>query len=77
VAQIIQNPICSENMIILYAGLSGESTQCICKKSEWRKELGGWFLIDLNASYIIYDNYKKLASGDWEDFDSELVWNFE
>jgi len=77
VAQIVENPFDTQSMIILYAGLSADATQKICDKSEWRKELDGWFIIDVDTSYIIYDRYKKLASGDWEDFNSDLVWNFE
>lgn len=77
VAQIVENPLDTQSMIILYAGLSGKATQNICDKSEWMKELDGWFLIDLNTSYIIYDEHKKLVSGDWEDVNRELVWNFE
>lgn len=77
VAQIVENPFDTQSMIILYAGLSGDSTQKICDKSEWRQELDGSFIIDVNTSYIIYDRYKKLASGDWEDFNSDLVWKFE
>ena len=77
VAQIVENPLDTQSMIILYAGLSGDATQKICDKSEWQQELDGFFIIDLNTSYIIYDQYNKLASGDWEDSDSDLVWNFE
>lgn len=76
VAQIVENPLDTQSMIILYAGLSGDATQKICDKVEWREDLDG-FIIDVNSSYIIYDRYKKLASGDWEDSDSDLVWNFE
>jgi hypothetical protein len=77
VALIIENPLDSRTTVNLYAGLSGNATLKVCDKSEWRKELGGMFLIDLNASYIIYDGYKRLFSGEWEDFDSDLVWNFK
>lgn len=77
VAQVIENPLNSKSMIILYAGLSGDATQQICDNSKWPEELNGSLLIDLNASYIIFDNYKKLISGNWEDFNSSLVWNFE
>jgi hypothetical protein len=77
VAQIISNPLDPQNMIVLYAGLSGDATQKICDKSEWRQELDGSFLIDFNASYIIYEQHNKLTSGNWEDFKSDLVWNFE
>jgi len=77
VAQIIENPFNPQNMINLYAGLSGDATLKVCDKSEWMKELNGWLLIDVNTSYVIYDNHKKLISGDWEDSDSDLVWNFK
>jgi transglutaminase-like putative cysteine protease len=76
VAQIIENPVNPAGVIILYAGLSGEATQNICDKSEWRKELEGNFLIDVNNSFIIFDGHKKLDSGDWEDHQSDLVWEF-
>ncbi|HUV00816.1 MAG TPA: hypothetical protein VMW32_07635, partial [Bacteroidales bacterium] len=77
VAQIIENPLDNQSIIILYAGLCGDATQKICNISEWQSELDGYLLIDLNASYIIYDQYKKLVVGDWEDFNSDLVWNFK
>ena len=76
VAQIVENPNDPHKLIIMYAGLSGEATQKICAKSDWRKQLGGWFLIDMNSSYIIFDKDQRLVSGDWEDFDSDLVWKF-
>lgn len=77
VAQIVENPDDPQSLMIMYAGLSGDATQKICNKREWLAELNGWLLIDLNASYIIYDKYKRLVSGDWEDFDSDLVWKFK
>lgn len=77
VAQIVENPNDPHKLIIMYAGLSGEATQKICAKSDWREQLGGWFLIDMNSSYIIFDKDQRLVSGDWEDFESDLVWNFE
>jgi hypothetical protein len=64
-------------VIVLYGGLSENPTQKICDKSEWPQELDGSFLIDFNASYIIYEQFNKLASGNWEDLNSDLVWNFE
>jgi len=76
VAQIVENPFDTQSIIILYAGLNGDATQKICDKSEWKKELDGWFIIDVNSSYIIYDLYRKLASGDWET-DADLLWKFE
>ena len=77
VAQIVENPLDNQSMIILYAGLSGDATLKVCDKSEWPEELDGYLLIDVNTSYVIYDNHKKLISGDWEDFNSNLVWNFK
>ena len=32
---------------------------------------------DADASYVIFDRDKQLISGDWEEVDSDLVWNFE
>jgi len=64
-------------VINLYAGLSGDATLKVCDKSEWQQELDGYYIIDLNTSYIIYDQHNKLVSSDWEDSDSDLVWNFE
>jgi len=77
VAQIIENPLDHKNTVNLYAGLSGDATLKACDKSEWQQELDGYYIIDLNTSYVIYDQHNKLASGDWEDSDSDLVWNFE
>jgi len=77
VALIIENPLDPANTINLYAGLSGDATLKVCDKSEWQHELEGYFLIDLKTSYIIYDQHNKIASGDWEDSDRDLVWNFE
>jgi len=76
VAQVIEKPGDPRGLIIMYAGLSGEATRRVCDKSAWREELGGWFLIDLNASYVIYDadGHQRLLSGDWEGFDRDLVW---
>jgi hypothetical protein len=76
VALIIENPLDHRNSINLYAGLSGDATLKVCDTSEWQEELDGWLLIDYNSSYIIYDNHKKLVSGDWEDTKSNLVWYF-
>jgi len=77
VTQIIENPLDHQNMINLYAGLNGDATLKVCDKSEWQEELDGWLLIDFNSSYVIYDNHKRLASGNWEDVDSGLVWEFK
>lgn len=76
VAQVIERPGDPRGLIILYAGLSGEATRRVCDKSAWREELGGSFLIDLNASYVLFDadGHRRLLSGDWEGFDSDLVW---
>jgi hypothetical protein len=76
VAQVIEKPGDPRGLIIMYAGLSGEATQRVCDKSAWREELGGSFLVDLNASYVLFDadGHRRLLSGDWEGFDSDLVW---
>lgn len=69
VAQIVENPLDPESVIILYAGLSGDATQRFCDL----------YLYDADASYVIFDRDKQLVSGDWEvdEVDSDLVWNFE
>jgi hypothetical protein len=77
VAQIIENPLDHANTVNLYAGLSGDATLVVCDKSDWQQKLDGYYLIDLNKSYIIYDQHNKLVFGVWEDTDSDLVWSFE
>ena len=68
VAQIAENPLDPESMIVLYAGLSGDATQEFCDL----------YLYDADASYVIFDRGKELVSGDWEvdEVDSDLVWDF-
>ncbi|MBA7473577.1 hypothetical protein ES707_08917 [subsurface metagenome] len=72
VAQIVENPLDPESVIVLYTGLSGDATQKFCDL----------YLYDVDASYVIFDHDKQLVSGDWEvdevdEVDSDLVWNFE
>ena len=69
VAQIIENPLDLESVIILYTGLSGEATKKFCDL----------YLYDVDASYVIFDIDKQLVSGDWkvDEVDSDLVWNFK
>jgi hypothetical protein len=67
VAQIVENPNNTEGLIIMYAGLSPESTQKFCDL----------YLYDEDTSFVIYDGDKELLRGDWEDVDSNLVWKFE
>jgi hypothetical protein len=76
VALIIENPLDRRHSVNLYAGLSGDATLKVCNTSEWQEELDGWLLIDYKSSYVIYDNHKRLVSGDWEDTSSNLVWFF-
>jgi hypothetical protein len=66
VAQIAENPLDPRSVIVLYAGLSGDAIQRLCDL----------YLYDADASYVIFDHDKQLASGDWE-VDSDLVWEFE
>ncbi|TFH44498.1 MAG: hypothetical protein E4G94_03685 [ANME-2 cluster archaeon] len=66
-----------QSFINFHSGASGDATLKVFDTSEWKEEPDGWFIIDVNASYVIYENYKKLASGDWEDSDSSLVWKFK
>jgi len=76
VSQVIEKPDGLPGLLVLHAGLSGEATKRVCDKPEWREGLGGWFLVDMNASYVIYDTegHQPLAFGDWEGFDGNLVW---
>jgi len=67
VAQIVKNPLDPGSEIVLCAGLSGDATQKFCQL----------YLYNEDASYVIIDRDKQLVSGDWEDFNSDLVWNFE
>lgn len=57
----------SQSLMIMYAGLSGEATQKFCDLR----------LYTTDASYVIFEGDKQLVSGDWEEVDSDLVWNFE
>lgn len=64
VAQIVENPNSAECLMIMYAGLSGESTQKFCDL----------YLYDEDTSFIIFDADRELLRGDWEDLDSNLYW---
>jgi hypothetical protein len=76
VSLVIEKPDGLPGLLVLHAGLSGEATRRVCDKAEWREGLGGWFLVDFNASYVIYDTegHRPLAFGDWVGFDENLVW---
>jgi hypothetical protein len=76
VSLVVEDPVGSSGLVVLHAGLSGEATRRVSDKAEWREGLGGWFLVDFDASYVIYDTdgHRPLVSGDWAGFDSNLVW---
>jgi len=65
-AQIVENPNEPKNLIILYAGLSSDTTYKFCDL----------YLYDESASYVIFDQSKELLRGDWR-VDSDLVRDFE
>jgi len=65
VAQIINNPDNPKNLIVLYAGLSGDATQRLWDLTYYAP-----------ASYAIFDKDAELTRGAWL-VDSDLVWNFE
>ena len=65
--QIIQNPNNAQGLIIMFAGLSPEVTLKLYDL-EW---------YDSDSSYVIFDGDNQLLSGDWEDADSNLYWNFD
>ena len=67
VAQIVENPGGAHNLIIMYAGLSLETTQ----------EFPDSYVGCADRSYVIFDGDKELLRGDWEDVDSNLYWNFD
>jgi len=73
VAQIIENPEENRSLIILFAGLSGETTLNIFDKNEWQESLDENFLIDYDASYIIFDKHQKITAGDWKNTKSDMV----
>lgn len=77
VAQIVENPYDSKNWVILYAGLSGDATLKLFDFGKLAADQFGWFPHEADGSYYIYDGYKKLAIGDWQEYDSDLVWKFK
>ena len=66
-AQIVENPKGAHNLIIMLAGLSAQATQGFSYA----------FLDSADRSYVILDGDKQLLTGDWEDVDSNLYWNFD
>ncbi len=79
VVQIVENPYNSNSWVILYAGLSSDATLKLFDFGTGKLETDqfGLFPHESQASYYIYDGYKKLVSGDWEDYDNDLVWHFK
>lgn len=65
VAQIINNPDNPENLIVLYAGLSGDATQRLYDLSYYA-----------SASYVIFEKEEELVRGHWI-VDDDLVWRFD
>ncbi len=66
VAQIAENPRHSQTLMIMHAGLSPEATQ----------EFPYSYLSRADSTYVIFDGDRQLLTGDWEDVDSNLYWNF-
>ena len=67
VAQIVENPLDPKSVVVLYTALSSDAIQ----------RFHGLYLYDTDASYVIFDRDKQLISGDWKEYDNDLVWNFE
>jgi len=65
--QIIENPNCAQGLMIMYAGLSPEATLKM-------RDLESY---DSDSSYVIFEGDKQLLTGDWEDVDVNLYWNFD
>jgi hypothetical protein len=77
VAQIVESPFNPARIVILYAGLSGEATMNPFAFGSGKLEIDdGWYPHESDASYYIFDGFEKLASGDWEEYDRDLVWDF-
>jgi len=66
VAQVIESPLGGKGLMVMYAGLSPEATLKLCDLE----------LYDAGHSYVIFEGDKQLLTGDWEDTDSNLYWNF-
>lgn len=66
VIEVIEHPDDPKQLIILFAGVSGEAT----------RRLSRLRLSDGRASYVIFDADKELARGCWPA-DENLVWTFE
>lgn len=66
-AQVIEHPMNSEGLMIMCAALSPEATLKFCDLE----------LYDEDSSYVIFEGDKQLLTGDWEDVDSSLYWNFD
>lgn len=67
VVEAVKNPRNPEGLIILYAGLSKNSTLHVCDSH----------LYGLPASYLIFEGNKPLAYGDWELHNDKMVWKFD
>ncbi|MFO7934122.1 MAG: transglutaminase-like domain-containing protein [Bacteroidales bacterium] len=71
VAQIVQNDNSKNNMIIMYAGLSGPATETLCSIEKWKDHP-----LAYSASFLLYKYFEIIDSGEWEDNTSEMVWVF-
>jgi hypothetical protein len=67
VAQVIETPKDGGGKMVMYAGLSPGATLKL-----WDLQL-----YDSDCSYVVFDDDKQLLTGDWEDVDGNLYWNFD
>ena len=65
-AQITEHPLKPKGQFIQYAGLSATAML----------QFGDLYLYDAPSSFVIYDADKQISSGNWEDTDPDLVWEF-
>jgi transglutaminase-like putative cysteine protease len=65
IAQIIEHPLQSKGLFILYAGLSADGML----------QFGDLYLYDASNSFVIYDGDQQINSGNWEG-DVDLLWKF-
>jgi transglutaminase-like putative cysteine protease len=61
----------SKRLTVLLAGLSGEATRDFRRLSNQN-----WYLFSRLASYLVFDGDKCVVSGEWENANPDLVWQF-
>ena len=65
VAQMIENPMDGKERMLMFAGLSPETTL----------KVNDLNLFSIDSSYAIFERDKQLSTGNWEDVDTDLFWS--